>query len=173
MERENGWEGGIGWEWKSEGVVGVELGGGEVTLLINDRASSSIERWRARHYSSCAFPGRQFFHLSLLSLCTIQPALFIRSHTYKTFSFSLFLGEGKKVTISPTLSLTPPFFIINVNVLLNPYSAQTSKSILVEYTLLRSSISFIRVCIFWHIFMLACYTSNNASSVRKPYVCLH
>jgi hypothetical protein len=21
--------------------------------------------------------------------------------------------------------------------------------------------------------MLACYTSNNASSVRKPYVCLH
>jgi hypothetical protein len=32
MERENGREGGIGWEWKSEGAVGVGLGGGGDTF---------------------------------------------------------------------------------------------------------------------------------------------
>jgi hypothetical protein len=36
---------GFGWEWKSEGVDEGWGGVGEVTLLINDRASSSIERW--------------------------------------------------------------------------------------------------------------------------------
>jgi hypothetical protein len=161
MGRENGWEGGIGWEWKSEGVVGVELGGGEVTLLINDRASSSIERWRARHYS-------QFFHLPLLSLCTIQTSTFYTlAHIQNILFLALSWGGGeKKSPFLPLFRLRLPFFIINVNVLRNPYSAQTSKTILVKYTLLLSSISLIRVCIFfWHIFMLACYTSNNASSV--------
>jgi hypothetical protein len=159
----------------------------EVTLLINDRASSSIERWRARHYSSCAFPGRQFFHLSLLCLCTIQPALFIYSHTHTKLSLSRSLsGRKKKVTIPRTLHLRL-LFIINVNVLRNPYGAQISKMILVK-PFLGSRICFIWVCTFgiysyWHVTLVitplqyenlsSVCTDRHEISVHRSFECLH
>jgi hypothetical protein len=92
-ERKRGW-GRFGWvwlEWRSKG--GVEGWGGvrEVTLLINDRASSSIERWRARHYSSCAFPRRWFFHLSLLSLYHSTSTFYTPTHAHTKHSLLLTL----------------------------------------------------------------------------------
>lgn len=109
----------------------------EVTLLINDRASSSIERWRARHYSSCAFPRPRFLYLSLL--CLYHSTSTFYTHTQAHTKHSLFLTPfKKKVIISLTPSLTT-LFIINVNVLRNrkkPYSVQTSKMVSSLYILL-------------------------------------
>jgi hypothetical protein len=114
-----------------------------VTLLINDRASSSIERWRARHYSSCASPLRQFSHLpspfGLPLYDSTGSPFYTLAHIQNNLSLSLILSfreREKRVPISPTPSLMPLFFIINVNVLRKPYSAWASKMILVKYTLL-------------------------------------